>query len=153
MKSWLLVVGLMVLSAILISDYSVVDSLRSVVKDVKDKKEIDLGVLRIEIGRFVAGEGSVEDLGKQCEVGDAASCFNLALAHERGDEVLKDPAKVQELIERGCSLDIINCAVLARMDAESGDLDRFPRALQLFERSCNAGYTQACSDLGMMYHV
>lgn len=107
-----------------------------------------------------APEASEEDLGtaarlfqRGCELGSAAACNNLGLAHESGSGVPQDYEQAMLAFERACS------GGFAEGCSNQGTLHEHGRgvpinlgdALRAYNQACRRGSALGCSNLGVLY--
>jgi len=94
-----------------------------------------------------------------CALDSGRACARLAGAHERGDEVTREPARAVELYQRACELkSALGCIGAARLLRTAPDgvdpahIERLERAAAtLAADGCNDGEGQACALLGDAY--
>lgn len=103
---------------------------------------------------FDHGEGMAEDnakalsyFDKACEKGSGMGCKNAAFMYADGTGTERNAATAAARFDKGCELeDWSACNELGVL------LDNGPeraRATELFARSCQGGYPQGCSNLGV----
>ncbi len=101
-----------------------------------------------ELGvRYLIGRVSSEDpasavrslLSRACDADDALACYNLAVAHHRGEVLEEDEPAALALYERACDLgDAPSCSWVgfAKMYGQLGSVRDLPASREALEAAC-----------------
>jgi TPR repeat protein len=112
----------------------------------------------------VEGRGVPRDRARAAELFDHAcasdflvACYELGNLYRAGDETSpSSPIRAAEAYRRGCdavgSGAVLSCRELAGCYRDGAGVGQDgSRAIALYERACNGGYSLACDDLGDLY--
>ncbi len=96
--------------------------------------------------------GDAPDCTKQCDRGNATSCFSLGVMYAQASGVPKDAARAAELYRRACDGgDSQACYELgAALERGHGLTTDYDAARVRYGQACDAGRAQACDSLGIM---
>jgi uncharacterized protein len=98
---------------------------------------------------YLCSPNDEKDCQKQCDAGDAGSCYNLANKLWKPAGRDRDSKRAMPLFEKACELGDENaCNTLGLFHWERGD---YGKALSLYKRACDAGESSACGNLGTMF--
>lgn len=113
---------------------------------------------------LAAGRGVPRDRARAAELFDRAcasdfpvACYELGNLYRAGDETSPpSPVRATEAYRRGCdgvsSGAVLSCRELAGCYRDGAGVPQDgSRAIALYERACNEGYSLACDDLGDLY--
>jgi len=103
--------------------------------------------------RGVMRDHGEEDLLRECDRGDAASCWTLGLIYGSENIVVSDPSRAIQSFTQSCMNGWLpGCARVGKryLAGEHAPLDSV-KAAAYFDQACKGDYAPSCYDLAIMY--
>ena len=94
------------------------------------------------------------ELERQCNNGDAGSCFDLGNLYYNGDDVKQDYNKAMEFYGKACEMGHANgCYHLGYLyNFGEGVKQDYKKASELYNKACEMNNALGCDSLGILYY-
>jgi len=98
-----------------------------------------------------AFEGSVDEglalFLRACDLGHGPTCFEMSAVYKGGMGVDEDPAKVAELLDKACTLQVPEACYELGLSLSEGEEPNTAKAKTLFTAACELGLEEGCDKL------
>jgi TPR repeat protein len=85
---------------------------------------------------------------RACDLGGVPACVDLGVIYRDGKVQAKNPTYAAQIFQRACDLSAASCVSIASMyEMGIGVTKDIPRAVSLYQRSCNATRSDSAEDI------